>query len=113
MAKPAQLDMFAVRTQADGRRERDAAKRRMATANEEWLDRAREAMVTVIKEKGFCSSDDCWEKCPPPADAHPSLMGCLFDDRRFIRVGDKLSTRASARSRRISTYELTNMKEMT
>lgn len=105
--KMAQLDMFYRRqTTADGLRARDAAKSRLATENQEWLDRARSHMVETIREKGFCSSDDCWEKCPPPEGAHPSVMGCLFDDRRFVRVGDRLSTRPSARGRRISTYEL-------
>ena len=103
----AQYDMFHVRrTTADGLKARDQAKSRLATENQEWLDRARSHMATVIREKGFCSSDDCWERCPPPKTAHPSLMGCLFDDRRFVRTGDRLSTRPSARGRRISTYEL-------
>lgn len=107
-----QMDMFATRpTAADGKAARDKAKQRMATQNEEWLDRARSIMVEVIREKGSCSSDDCWRLCPPPASAHPSLMGCLFDDRRFVRIGDRLSERASARSRRISTYELRNMED--
>jgi hypothetical protein len=102
-----QMDMFHVRpTMADGIRARDQAKRRLSTENQEWLDRARSHMAVTIREKGFCSSDDCWERCPPPESAHPSVMGCLFDDRRFVRVGDRLSTRPSARGRRISTYEL-------
>ena len=63
-------------------------------------------MVQVIEKMGECSSDDCWRLCPPPEDAHPSLMGCLFDDSRFVRVGDRLSTRPSAHSRRIGVYEL-------
>lgn len=112
---PQQIDMFRQAEQRDGRegrRLRDEAKSKLALRNSDWLDRAREKMVEVILIKGFCSSDDCWEHCPPPPDSHPSVMGCLFDDRRFVRIGDKLSDRASARSRRISTYELHDMKEM-
>lgn len=102
-----QIDLFYRRpTAADGLAARDTAKNRLATENQEWLDRARSHMVAVIKEKGFCSSDDCWERCPPPEGAHPSVMGCLFDDRRFYRTGDLLSKRPSARGRRISIYEL-------
>lgn len=103
---PVQIDMFAQRTQDDGRRARDDAKKRLASQNEEWLDRARATMVTVIRDKGECSSDDCWKLCPPPADTHPSVMGCLFDDRRFLRIGDRLTSRPEGRARRISTYEL-------
>lgn len=112
MKKMVQIDMFHQRTMEDGRREARHAKDRMATQNEEWLDRARSMMVSVIMKKGWCSSDDCWDICPPPADAHPSVMGCLFDDRRFVRIGDMLSKRPSARGRRISTYELKEMRDM-
>ena len=104
--KPVQIDMFRKEEMDTGRKLRDRAKERLASNNSEWLDRARATMIVVIREKGECSSDDCWALCPPPADTHPSVMGCLFDDRRFIRIGDRLSTRPSARARRISTYEL-------
>jgi hypothetical protein len=110
--KAAQIDLFRQNEQQEGRRLRDEAKARLATSNGDWLETARNRMVEVIKTKGSCSSDDCWKLCPPPADAHPSVMGCLFDDERFVRIGDKLSERASARSRRISTYELRNMEDM-
>lgn len=106
MPKPRQLDMFAKATQDEGRRRRDQAKARLADNNSDWLHRARERMVQVIRDKGECSSDDCWAFCPPPADAHPSVMGCLFDDRRFIRTGSVLTKRPEGRARRISVYEL-------
>lgn len=109
-----QLDMFATRpVERDrGAELRDQAKRKLSSENEEWLDRARLVMVGVIKDRGTCSSDDCWRLCPPPSHAHPSVMGCLFDDRRFVRSGDKLSDRPSAHRRRISLYELSDWKDM-
>jgi len=88
-----------------GRQKHAAAMKRFETEHEEWLGRAREMMLTVITEKGNCSSDDCWERCPPPADAHPSLMGALFRDDRFLRITSKKSQRESANGRWISVYE--------
>jgi hypothetical protein len=103
MSKPVQESLFGIGLGRELQRE---AKTRMASRNQAWLDEARATMVLVVREKGFCSSDDCWERCPPPKEAHPSLMGCLFDSPLFVRTGDMHSKRPQARARRISTYEL-------
>jgi hypothetical protein len=103
---PGQADLFYKAAMDTGRQLRDAGKERLSERNQIWLARARATMVDVIRQKGECSSDDCWELCPPPIATHPSVMGCLFDDRRFVRIGDRLSKRPSAHARRISVYEL-------
>lgn len=110
--KAAQLDMFrSVPTSAEiGRQKHQAAMQRFETQHAVWLHYARNKMIEVIEVRGACSSDDCWELCPPPADAHPSLMGALFRDDRFLRISAKKSQRESANGRWISVYELKEMK---
>lgn len=110
--KAAQLDMFrSVPTPAEiGKQKHQAAMQRFETEHAVWLSLARNKMVEVIKIHGACSSDDCWDLCPPPADAHPSVMGALFKDHRFLRVTAKKSHRESANGRWISVYELKEME---
>lgn len=105
---PTQADLFRHGpSQAElGRQKHEAAMRRFEGAYSDWLDQARATMEEVIRKNGNCTSDDCWALCPPPADAHPSLMGALFRDDRFLRVSAKKSERASANGRWISVYEL-------
>lgn len=89
-----------------GRQKHAAAMERFEGLHGAWLAKARATMEQVIRETGSCSSDDCWALCPPPADAHPSLMGALFKDSRFLRISAKKSQRESANGRWISVYEL-------
>jgi hypothetical protein len=114
MAKPAQLDMFGAAprkpTEAEiAQQKLDQAMKRFETQHAVWLKLAREKMVEVIKDRGSCSSDDCWRLCPPPDDAHPSVMGALFKDPRFLRISAMRSNRESANRRWISVYELKEM----
>ena len=107
-AKAVQSDLFKhVPTQAEiGRQLKEQALDCIETAWSDWLAKARDTMAKVCLEKGQCTSDDCWELCPPPADAHHNIMGCLFRDRRFVRVSATQTKRASGRARWISVYEL-------
>jgi hypothetical protein len=77
-----------------------------------WIDRARERMVELWRERrrfndlAVVTSDDVWLLCPPPADVHPSVMGPVFHGGMFVRVGYQASTRPSAHARVISMYRL-------
>ncbi len=84
---------------------KEAAHYAFETENAEWLGRARDAMAKLAEEREV-TSDDVWRLCPPPKDAHHSVMGVLFKDARFVRVGSQQTRRAEGRARWISIYAL-------
>ena len=102
---PDQADLF--RKGPTGAELRDQALRKFEYHEQPWLGRARAAMVELgsLCQTDF-SSDDVWKFCPPPADAHPSVMGTVFKCSLFIQTGWKASTRPSAHARTIRTYRL-------
>jgi hypothetical protein len=86
---------------------RDAALKKFLDTEAPWIERARAALLQLPRygQEEF-SSDDVWRVCPPPAAAHPSVMGSVFKSGLFIQTGWKASTRPSAHARVIRTYRL-------
>ena len=100
-----QSDLF--RKGPTGAELRDQALRKLEYHEQPWLGRARAAMVELLSDgMRNVSSDDVWAYCPPPADAHPSVMGTVFKGGLFIMTGWRASTRPSAHARVIRTYRL-------
>lgn len=86
---------------------RDLALKKFEATETSWLDRARMAMVALLRDgQLFVCSDDVWRYCPPPKDAHPSVMGTVFKPGYFVQTGWIASTRPSAHARVIRTYVL-------
>ena len=77
----------------------------------DWLKDAREKAYRHAREFGAVCSDDVHALCPLPPWVHHNVMGAVFRDERFVRVGYKQSTRPSGHARVISQYELRNMEE--
>ena len=73
--------------------------------NREWLARAREVALEIAHKRGEVCADDVRAALPLPTLAHPSLMGAVFNDRRFRCVGFTKSVRTEARARIIRLYE--------
>ena len=101
--KAFQMPMFDL---AEGQRRRDLGLERVTERNDTWIAAARETMVALARQQTTVTSDDVWKYCPPPSDAHPSVMGGIFKDDRFFRTGTRQSKRPSAHARWISEYEL-------
>jgi hypothetical protein len=102
---PEQPDLF--RKGPTGEQLRDLALERFEVREAPWITRARITMVELLRDgQLFVCSDDVWRYCPPPADAHPSVMGTVFRQRAFVQSGWIASTRPSAHARVIRTYRL-------
>lgn len=86
---------------------RDQALQKFEVREAPWITRARITMAELLRDgQLFVCSDDVWRYCPPPADAHPSVMGTVFKARAFVQTGWIASTRPSAHARVIRTYVL-------
>jgi len=103
---PEQQDLF--RKGPTGEQLKHYHLKRLEEREGDWLQRARIMMFQLAQDRPDLevSSDHVWQFCPPPADCHPSVMGPIFRDRRFVAVGWKASTRPSAHARVIRTYRL-------
>ena len=106
-----QQDLF--RKGPSGAELRDHALKTFEAREKPWLERARARMVDHASVQSALAgydfevcSDDVWKFCPPPADAHPSVMGTVFKSSLFVMTGWKASTRPSAHARVIRTYRL-------
>ena len=91
---------------------RDEALLRFAKKEGAWIDRARQRMVELYRERrrfndlAVVCSDDVWLLCPPPVDCHPSVMGPVFRGGLFVQAGWIASSRPSAHARVIRMYRL-------
>ena len=88
----------------EGRARRDKGLVKVSNGFNWWLEQARHVAVLVAQRKGFVSSDDIHERCPPPETAHHNIMGAVFKDARFKPVGYLPSNRPSAHGRIIRIY---------
>lgn len=82
------------------------AMERIAGNYPEYLKEARAVAKAFARDYGSVSSDEVWARCPPPGWAHVNVMGAVFKDRDFIRLGYRPSKRPSAHARVIAYYKL-------
>lgn len=114
-----QNDLFRQTVGPSGEQLKKEAFQKLDSKHGRWIHWAREQVYQLLVKRTAdheafpltaplptVTSDDIWDRWPPPADAHPSVMGPVFSDRRFLREGYQKSKRPSAHSRVISVYVL-------
>jgi hypothetical protein len=108
----AQRDLFPWPDRPTGEELKRYHLERFENREAQWYRYARAKAVEWLQANpgAWISSDWVWQHCPPPADAHPSIMGPVFRDHRFTHMGYTKSKRASAHARVISLYALTEGK---
>lgn len=88
----------------DGLARKDAGIDRVKENNAQWIKEARAVAMEILSIKGEICSDDVHEAFPPPADAHPNVMGALMRDLGLKAVGFRPTTRPSGHGRVIRVY---------
>ncbi len=73
-----------------------------------WLAQARQAAAAIAREKGSVTIDDVRALCPPPDTADPRILGRVFHDERFARIGFRNSARRACHGRPIGIFCLRN-----
>lgn len=74
--------------------------------NKAWLEQARNFVRMYVEMNGEITSDVVHERCAPPKDAHPNIMGSLFATMKDLQlVGYMPSRRVSGHARRIGIYK--------
>lgn len=90
---------------AKGHERKEQGQLRVEGNNQVWINRAREAAAAYARFHGTVTSDDLYDICPPPEEAHPNVMGAVFR-HGFRRKGFVKTQRKDGHSRMISVWEL-------
>jgi hypothetical protein len=61
-----------------GRKRADTGTTKVARYDTGWLARARHTARDLAAKRGRVTSDDLYDVCPLPLDAHPNLMGAVW-----------------------------------
>jgi hypothetical protein len=70
----------------------------------EYLIEARLIAVKLARKHGEITVNDVREKCPPPPEINPKVMGAIFNTKDWEPVGFHVSKRAH--NRIIRTWRL-------
>ena len=77
-----------------GKARRDAALESFEVTSSEWLAMARNKAENIAQSHGSVTSDAVLAAIGlPPAYMHPNVIGAIFNDRRFRRIGVTPSSR--------------------
>lgn len=72
-----------------------------------YIYAARGLAVRICRERGEVTINDIREKLPPPEDMHPSVLGAVLRDKRFIHTGRYTSAKHTAsHARKVGIYKL-------
>ena len=75
----------------------------------DWLWNARAHARRLLATRDWITVDDIREACPPPRDAHPTVMGAVFKHADFETTGEYVpSRRPQTHGRPIMKFRLTN-----
>ena len=74
------------------------------SASAMYLQKARQAAHKLAKQKGFVTTDDVVNVVGMPSS--PSVIGALFKDNNYVRVGYTPSTRKGTHGREIGVWRL-------
>ena len=96
---------MAQQLELDGLQRRDAALKLLERSRSEWLFDARNTAAMVCRLYGRVTADDIRRRCPIPDGWDPRVVGAVFNDRRFIKVGYRATGRPEAHARPIAVFE--------
>ena len=72
----------------------------------EFLERCRSLAAMVCRERGQVSINDVRQFIEVPPGVHPSVLGAVFRDKRFTKVGLTEASHPQAHARVIRVYKL-------
>lgn len=84
----------------------DEWRQQLEDAHAAWIDKARYHAREIALKRGFVTSDDIWDICPPPNTIDSRVMGAVFSKHEFEQVGYVKSRRAICHKRPIGTWVL-------
>ena len=72
----------------------------------EFLERCRSLARLICRERGQVSINDVREFITVPSGVHPSVLGAVFRNKEFQRVGYTEAVHPQAHARVIRVYQL-------
>ena len=77
-------------------------------SDHQFLERCRALAVLVCKQRGQASINDIRAIIEVPPGVHPSVLGAVFRDKRFTRIGYTEAVHPQAHARVVRVYSLKN-----
>ena len=74
----------------------------------EFLERCRSLAALICRERGTVSINDVRQFITVPPGVHPSVLGAVFRDKRFRKVGLTEASHPQAHARIVRVYQLSN-----
>lgn len=74
----------------------------------EFLERCRSLAAMICRERGTVSINDVRQYITVPPGVHPSVLGAVFRDKRFKKVGLVEASHPQAHARIVRVYQLSN-----
>jgi hypothetical protein len=71
-----------------------------------FLERCRSLATLICRERGQVSINDVRQFITVPPGVHPSVLGAVFRDKRFRKVGLTEASHPQAHARIIRVYKL-------
>jgi len=73
----------------------------------DWLAEARSVALSIAYRQGTVTIDDVRERCPPPDDIDPRVMGAVFRTSEFTPTGKHIkSARRTCHNRPVMVFRL-------
>jgi hypothetical protein len=85
---------------------RDSALNLLERTRADWILRARGVAHNIILRKGWVTADDLREVWPVPDGWDCRVVGAVFRDRRFLKIGTTVTERVTSHGRPISVFRL-------
>jgi hypothetical protein len=76
-----------------------------------FLERCRALAAMVCRERGTVSINDVRQFITVPPGVHPSVLGAVFRDKRFKKVGLTEASHPEAHARIVRVYQLSNKEK--
>ncbi|TEU01987.1 MAG: hypothetical protein E3J29_00215 [Dehalococcoidia bacterium] len=90
----------------DGLQRRDDALELLEKNRAMWLFNARNVAAMVCRLHGQVMADDIRARCPIPEGWDHRVVGAVFSDRRFVKMGYQATERPEAHARPIAIFKL-------
>lgn len=85
---------------------RDEALDLLECTRADWISRAKIVAHNIAFKKGWVTADDLREVWPVPDDWDARVVGAVFRDKRFLKVGSTATERVTSHKRPISVFRL-------
>ena len=89
-----------------GKELRDEALERLEERRARWVAEAKDIAERLARAHGTVTADDLRTAYPVPPEYDARVVGAVFKDKRFVKMGYRATSRATSHARPIAVFRL-------